>query len=52
MDPEGRTGGPDHPENHKAMVFVSNIGLDPLKNIKATNPAFNVGQSSVRPAFR
>ena len=30
-DPEGRTGGPDYPENHKAIVFLSNTGRDPLK---------------------
>ena len=36
------------PENHKNKGFLSNTGLDPLKNHKATNPAFNVGPSSAR----
>ena len=30
-------------KNHKNIGFLSNTGLDPLKNHKATNPAFNVG---------
>ena len=39
--------GPDPPlENYKAIGFLSNTGLDPLKNHKATRPAFNVGPSS------
>ena len=42
VDPEVETGGPDHslPENHKIEGFLSNTGLDPLKNNKATEPAF------------
>ena len=37
------TGGPDPtPENHKNVGFLSNTGQDPLKNHKATKPAFNV----------
>ena len=32
---------------HKGIGFLSNTGLDPLKNHKATKPAFNVGTSSV-----
>ena len=35
-------------ENHKAIGFISNTGLDPLTNNKATKPAFNVWSSSVR----
>ena len=33
-DPEGGGGGPDPPENHKNIGFISNtiIYLDPLKN--------------------
>ena len=46
MDPEGRT----HLKNHNAIGFLSNVGLDPLKNKKATKPAFNAGHHP--PAFR
>ena len=35
----GGAGGPDPPENHKNIGFLSNTGPDPL----ATKPAFNVG---------
>ena len=39
----GVTGGPTSPlENHKNIGFLSNTGPDPLKNHKATKPAFNV----------
>ena len=34
--------------NHKNIGFLSNTGPDPLKNHKATKPAFNVGLSSAR----
>ena len=34
-------------ENHKNIGFLSNTGPDPLKNHKATKPAFNVGPSLV-----
>ena len=44
----GRTGGPDPPENHQNIGFLSNTGPDPLKNHKAAKPAFNVGPSSAR----
>ena len=49
-DPEGGAGGLDPPpppkkKNDKNKVFLSNTGLDPLKNHKATKPAFNVGPS-------
>ena len=30
-------------KNHKHIGFLSNTGSDPLKNHKATKPAFNVG---------
>ena len=39
-DPEGGTGGSDSPENHKNIGYHSNTGQDPLKNHKATKPAF------------
>ena len=43
------TGGPTSPlENHENIGFLSNTGPDPLKNHKATKPAFNVGLSSAR----
>ena len=43
----GGTGGLDPPlENHKNIGFLSNTGLDPLKNHKATKPAFNFGPLS------
>ena len=46
-DPEGGGGGGGQ-KNHKNIEFLSNSGPDPLKNHKATKPAFNVGQSSAR----
>ena len=46
-DPERGTGvRTPLPENHKHILFPSNTGPDPLKNHKATKPAFNVGPSS------
>ena len=44
----GRRGGPDSPflKNHKTIGFLSNTGPDPLKNHKATKPAFNAGPPS------
>ena len=39
-------GGPDPPENSKICFFFSNTGPDPMKNHKATKPAFDVGPSS------
>ena len=47
-DPEGGTGGLDPPENHKNIVFLGNIGADPLQNHKAYNPTFSVGPPSAR----
>ena len=47
-DPEGGQGGPDPLKNHKNIGFLRNTGTDPLKNRKATKPAFNVGPSSAR----
>ena len=47
-DPEGGAGGPDPPENHKAIGFLINTDLDPMENHKATKPAFIVGLSSAR----
>ena len=38
----------DSPENHKNIGFLSNTGPDPLKNHKATKPAFKVEPSSAR----
>ena len=41
-DPERWTGVQDPPlKNHKNIGFLSNTGPDPLKNHKATKPAFN-----------
>ena len=50
-DPEGDTGGPDPPppppeKSHFFFFAILNTGPDPLKNHKATKPAFNVGPSS------
>ena len=46
-DPEGGRGsGP--PEKSQNIGFLSNTGQDPLKNHKATKPAFNVWPSSAR----
>ena len=36
-------GVPDPVENHKAKGFLTNTGSDPLKNHKATKPAFSDG---------
>ena len=36
-----RGGGP--PEKSQNIGFLSNTGQNPLKNHKATKPAFNVG---------
>ena len=47
-DPEGNPS-PDHtPENHTAIWSLSNTGLDPLENHKATTPASMLGHH--RPA--
>ena len=35
-------------KNHNHIGFICNTGPDPLKNHKATKPAFNVGPSSAR----
>ena len=44
---EVQTPPPPPPlKNHKNIGFLSDTGLDPLKNHKATEPAFNVGPSS------
>ena len=40
--------GPTSLKYHKNIGFLSNSGPDPLKNYEATEPAFNVGPSSVR----
>ena len=49
-DPEGGggAGGPHPQEKSQNIGFLSNTGLDPLKNLKATKPAFNVGPSLAR----
>ena len=44
----GGTGGPEPPEKSQNIGFLSNTGLDPLKNHKATKPASNVGSSTAR----
>ena len=42
-------GGPDPPpEKSQNIGFLTNSDPDPLKNHKATEPAFNVGPSSAR----
>ena len=45
-DPEWGGGGGGGGVNQKAIRFLSNSGLDPLENHKATKTAFNVGPSS------
>ena len=49
-DPEGEQGVRTPPplKNHKNIGFLRNTGPDPLKNRKATKPAFKVGTSSAR----
>ena len=50
-DPDGggATGGPDPPPEKSQKYRIScNAGPDPLKNHKATKPAFNVVPSSAR----
>ena len=50
-DPEGggaRIQTPPPPEKSQKIGFLSNTGPDPLKNHKATKPAFNVGPPSAR----
>ena len=50
VDPEGGRGSgpPPPPKNHKTIGFPSNTRPNPLKNLKVTKPAFNVGPSLVR----
>ena len=46
VDPEGvdmESGTPLPLENHKAIGFLSNTGLELLENHKANKPTFNVG---------
>ena len=49
-DPEGDRGSgpPPPPEKLQNIGFFSNTRPDPLKNHKATKPAFNIGPSSAR----
>ena len=58
-DPEGGSGfldppppPPPHLKNHKNIGFLSNACPDPLKNLKATKPAFNFGPFKWRFAGR
>ena len=44
--------GPGGLKNHKNIRFLSNTGPDPVKNYKATMPAFNVGPTSSNRAAR
>ena len=44
----GGTGGTDPPEKSQKIGFLCNTRPDPLKNHKATKPAFTVGTSSAR----
>ena len=46
-DPEGGRC-PDPPEKSQNIEFLSNTGLDPLKNHKAAKSAFNVEPTSAR----
>ena len=49
VDPEGEDRGSGPPlKNYKNIGFLSDTGLDHLKNHKATKPAFNVGPTSAR----
>ena len=43
-----RGSDPHPPEKSQTIGVLSNSGPDPLKNHKATEPAFNVGPSSAR----
>ena len=47
-DPEGDMGSRPPPEKSQKYRISSNTGPDPLKNHKATKPAFNVGLSLAR----
>ena len=42
----GRGSGPSL-KNHKNIGFLSNTGMDPLKNHKPTKQAFNIGPLTV-----
>ena len=44
----GQGSDPPPPEKSQNIGFHSCTGPDPLKNLKATKPAFNVGPSSAR----
>ena len=44
----GGTGVQTPLKHHKKYRFLSNTDPDPLKNHKATKPAFNIGSSSAR----
>ena len=39
---------PPPPEKSQKVGVLSNTGLDPLKYLKATEPAFSVGPSQAR----
>ena len=47
-DKSGEQGVWTPPEKSQNIGFLSNTGLGPLKNHKATKPVFNVGPSLVR----
>ena len=47
-DPEGGGHMFWTPWKNTKIGFLSNTGPDPLKNHKATKPAFNVGPSMAR----
>ena len=48
-DPEERGSGSGPPSKNTINIgFLGKTGPDPLKNHKATKPAFNVGASSAR----
>ena len=43
-----QSGHPPPEKSQKYIGFLCNTGPDPLKNNKATKPAFNIGPSSTR----
>ena len=42
---EGDRGSGPPLENHKSIEFLTNNGLEPMENHKATKPAFSVEPS-------
>ena len=44
----GRGSGPQPPENHNNIGFLSHTGTNSMENHKATKPTFKVGPPSAR----